>query len=84
MGMKQGPAFDKFLMRTKDIVWLFGVAWAVIKGIDAYKNRLKNLEATVLATNIRMASVETKLKEIDENVRFLRWNKNRPGRDSNE
>jgi hypothetical protein len=77
MAVQRGPTFDRVLMRIKDIVWLCLLLWGILKGIDAYKDRLKNLESTVMATNIRMASVETKLKEIDDNVRYLRWNKRR-------
>lgn len=85
----KGPVFDKFLMRTKDIVWLLGLLWAIIKGIDAYKDRFKNLEALALATNIGMGNMNKRLNDFDERFDRLEYperyaRRHKRGRDEGE
>ncbi len=73
MSIKRGPGFDKFLMRTKDIVWLLGMLWAILKGIDAYKERLKNLESMIIAQNISIGNIQGKLKDMSETLNAIRY-----------
>lgn len=60
-------------MRTKDIVWLLGMLWAILKGIDAYKERLKNLEAMIIAQNVSIGNIQGKLKEMSETLNQIRY-----------
>ncbi len=73
MKITRGPGFDKFLMRAKDIIWLVGMLWALLKGINAVENRFTNLEAVIMAQNITLGNIQGRLKDLEEQLNRIEY-----------
>lgn len=74
--MNRGPNFDKFLMRTKDIIWLLGMLWAIIVGIGQaarFIDRIKELQGTIVAQNIILGNLQGDMKEIKRDLAAIRY-----------
>ncbi len=76
MGLRQGPMFDRILMRLKDIgeiLTLIGLGWAVFKGIDKTIQRFERVEATVLSQNLMIIQISKKEEDISEMLNEIQY-----------
>lgn len=80
MGLRQGPEFDRYLMRAKDIgqiisTWagLIGGAIFLASKLAGYVERIRNLEAMITAQNITITKVLVNQEEIKEELNKLMY-----------
>jgi len=74
-------------MRGKDIATLatlIGLAWGCFKGIDAGIQRVKKLEAMIIAQNISLGNIQGKLRDIEETLNQIQYPERYPRRHKNE
>ena len=81
---ERGPGIDRFLMRAKDLAGFIMLGWAIFKGIDAWVNRMKNLEATIIAQNVTITKILIEEKDIKEALNEIQYPERYPKRKRRE